>query len=60
VTRGDKMDKVYCSKCPIVDVCWGEDNTTVNKESKSDDCVLAKLYNGELKVHVPVGYLSRD
>jgi len=50
---------VYCQNCPIVNVCWGK-NHELTRQTEND-CVLAKLYNGELKVEIKTtGYVSKD
>jgi len=52
---------VYCERCPIVLVCWGETNSAVNRSADAKDCVLAKLYNGDLKVKVDTTfYVTKD
>jgi len=59
-----KKETVYCQNCPIVNVCWGSDSNIrelKNKTNYEDNCVLAKLYNGELKVEIKsTGYVTRD
>ena len=52
-------ERVYCERCPIIDVCWGKNNET--RRTTENDCVLAKLYNGELKVFIKTtGYVEKD
>ena len=51
--------RVHCERCPIVDVCWGKVEIHVPQYEK--DCVLAKLYNGELKVEIKTtGYVEKN
>jgi hypothetical protein len=52
-----KGERVYCERCPIVLVCYGQNDT---EPTYSSECVLAKLYNGELKVTIPNGYISKE
>jgi hypothetical protein len=42
-------ERVYCERCPIVEICWGKNNEPTLPQD-GNDCVLAKLFNGELKV----------
>lgn len=50
-------EKVYCKLCPIQEVCYGK-GCTPDSETPANECVLAKLYYGELKVE-SVGYVTR-
>ena len=54
------MARVYCERCPIINVCYGE-NTEPERPQDSDGCVLAKLYRGEIKVEIKTtGYVEMD
>ena len=51
--------RVYCERCPIVNLCWG--GLEPNEPQYEKDCVLAKLYNGELKVEIKTtGYVDKN
>lgn len=53
-------ERVYCERCPIVNVCYGNNNEPTEPHY-ADDCILAKLYYGELKVSINVtGYVTKE
>uniref|UniRef100_A0A6M3IEZ6 Uncharacterized protein n=1 Tax=viral metagenome TaxID=1070528 RepID=A0A6M3IEZ6_9ZZZZ len=51
-------EKVYCQRCPIVSICYGP-GIEPDNNSYAEDCILAKLYYGEIKVEV-TGSILRD
>jgi len=51
-------ERVYCERCPIVNVCYGEGQDPY-QPAHAGNCILAKLYYGEIKVKT-TGYIERD
>jgi len=48
-------DKVYCNRCPLTEICWGNDKP--DAEQPADKCPLARLVNGDVKIETS-GYIS--
>jgi hypothetical protein len=42
--------RVYCDRCPIVRYCWDDEDP--QEGQTGENCVLAKLHQGEMRVHI--------
>lgn len=50
-------EMVYCGRCPIVEVCYGQ-NCPPDTTEPRQNCILARLYMGDIKIETS-GYISR-